>query len=249
MSKLPAKTRLGAILLLAVALAICAARGAPAADTDQSQLDSRALLEASGVGPDRLDHYTELLDRFARTFRTKHDSGGDARQHARAIHAFLHERVLRGKYKASASDIGAALDGGPFNCAAASALFLTLAARCGLDAQAVSVRGHLWCRVSDAGKSFDVETTCRTWFAIADRYAGVATENVSAAMAAHRRRVAAGRVLSRSQFLTIFHYNRGVTLLRQQQFVAAAQANRRALALEPNCRPATENLAAAKSGL
>jgi tetratricopeptide (TPR) repeat protein len=234
---------------LAATLANGAARDAHATDTDPSQPDARTLLAASGVAPDRLDHYTQVLDRLAQSVRTTYDAGDDARRRARAIHAFLHERVLRGKYQASASDIGAALDGGPFNCAAASALFLSLAARCGLDAHPVSVRGHVWCRVNDAGNSFDVETTCPGWFEIADRYAGVPTRDVSAVMAEHRSRSAAGRVLSPPEFLAIFYYNRGVTLLRQHQFAAAAEANRRALALDPNCRPAAENLAAAESGL
>lgn len=226
-----------------------AARGAHAGETAPPRPFQSALLEASGVRPDRLDHYAEVLDQLARTFRERHDPGGDARDRARAVHAFLHKRVLRGTYRASASDIGVALDGGPFNCAAASALFLTMASHSGLDTQLVSVRGHVWCRVSDAAESFAVETTCRDWFEIADRYAGVPTQKVSAAMAAHRHRSTTGRVLSERQFLAIFHYNQGVTLLREQKFQAAALANLRALALDPNCRPAQQNLAAAKSGL
>jgi len=248
MNALPARTRFSAVLLLAAALVHAAPRGARAFDSDRSHTHVRTLLEASGVAPDRIDHYTQRLAQLGRTVREK-CNGTDARQQARAIHAFLHQRVLRGKYQPSASHIGAALDGGPFNCAAASGLFLMLAAECGLEADAVSVRGHVWVRVNNAGDSFDVESTCDNWFDIADRYAGVATSDVSPAMAEHRRRVATGRVLSQSEFLAIFHYNRGVTFLRQHQFAAAAEANRRALALDPNCQPAAENLAAANSKL
>jgi len=161
------------------------------------------------------------------------------------VHAFLHKHVLRGTYEASASNIGVALDGGPFNCAAASALFLVLATDCGIDAQPMSVRGHVWCRVTDGRNTFDVETTCRDWFAIFDRYATVPDDRVSAAMAAHRRRSATGRVLSTRQLLAIFHFNRGVTLLRHSRFPDAALANLRALVLDPRCRPAYENLLAA----
>lgn len=248
MNLLSVQTRLWAVLLVA-ALSSGAANRADANELAQASSESRSLLAASGVRADQLDHYARILDRLAREFRDDHNPSGDAQQCTRAIHAFLHDRVLHGTYLASASDIGAALDGGPFNCAAATGLFLALAAECGLKADAVSVRGHVWCRVHDAGRSIEIETTCSNWFEIADRYAGVAIGDVSPAVAEHRRRAATGRVLSQSEFLAIFHYNRGVTFLRQQQFAAAAQANRRALALDPNCRPAQENLAAATSQL
>lgn len=237
------KTRLLAALLLTAVL--LPTGGAWAADKRPAQPIVRNLLAASGVAPDQLDHYADVLDRLARTIHHAHRAGGDARSRARAVHAFLHQHALRGTYEPGASDLGVALDGGPFNCAAASALFLVLATECGVDAHTVAVRGHVWCRVGQGGKTFDVETTCRNWFEIADRYAGLSTENVSAAMAAHRRRAGRGQVLSERQFLAIFHFNRGVTLLRQSRFDAAALANLRALILDPLCRPAYENLLAA----
>ncbi len=64
-------------------------------------------------------------------------------------------------------------------------------------------------------------------------------------MAEHRRRVAAGRELARRELLAVFHFNRGVTFLRENRFDAAVRANLRALALDPRCRPACENFAAA----
>lgn len=234
-------------LLLGMALVVAAERAARGSHLVEPPSDARTLLAASGVAPDRLDYYIAVLDALGQSLRAELSGTSDARGRARAVHAMLHNRVLLGHYKPSASDIGAALDGGPFNCAAATGLFVTLARACGLDAHPVSVRGHVWCRVSDGHDSFDVETTCRTWFDIADRYAGMPTADVSDAMAEHRRRVAAGRVLSDAQFMAIFHYNQGVTLLRQQRFTAAAAANRRALALDPDCLPAQENLAAAES--
>lgn len=242
-------------LLAATALAISlAAIGTARAASE------RALLAASGVRPEQLDHYAQRLDELARSLRATQGFGDDARTRARAIHAFLHRRVLHGKYEPSASDLGVVLDGGPFNCAATSALFSALAARCGLEVEVLSVPGHVWCRViEDTGvkgrrsgvrgqgsegrnRSFAIETTCADWFAIAERYAGVPTRKVSPAMAKHRRRVQAGRVLSDEQLLAIFHFNRGVTFLRHGQFAAAALANFRALTLDPACVPAYENL-------
>ena len=241
---LTATSRLRASLCFAVLLlAAACARGA---GTDHPPFE-RTLLAASGVSADSLDHYALMLDRLAATFRATYDVGGDARSRVRALHAFLHQRVLAGEFEASSSDIGAALDGGPYNCAATSALFLLLASRCGLDAHAVSVPGHVWCRVREGGATIEVETTCRTWFSLVERSAGVAADKlISPTMAAHRRRLPMARDLSERQFLAIFHFNRGVTHLREQEFAAAARANQLALALDPSCRPAQENLAAAR---
>jgi hypothetical protein len=228
---------MAAIVLWLSCIAPLAAAGSIAHGSDVA-----AVLSASGVAEDRVERYAERLDELTREFSSLDDPAARARDRAAMLHAFLHERVLCGKYLASASDLGVALDGGSFNCAAATALFLSLADRAGLDAVAVSVKGHVWPRVRDGGTAIDIESTCRDWFAIAARYRGVATEKVSPAMAAHRRRVAEGRELSTDQFLAIFHYNRGVTLIRAGRFAAAAAANRQALALDPHCRPAAENL-------
>ncbi|REK19135.1 MAG: hypothetical protein DWQ37_01715 [Planctomycetota bacterium] len=205
------------------------------------------LLAASGVSNARLDHYAARLDALAAEYAPRDDPQTSPRERAAAIHAYLHQHVLRGKYLASASDLGDVLDGGPFNCAAASALFLTLAARVGLDARPVSVKGHVWCRVGRGAETFDIETTCREWFAIAKRDEHLPTAAVPPAMAEHRHRVATGRELSDRAFRAIFHFNRGVTLIRQGRFPAAAAANRQALALDPACRPAAENLEFAQS--
>jgi hypothetical protein len=243
MTNVAAKTRHRARLCFAVL--VLTAASACAAGADRPPFE-RTLLAASGVPADQVDHYALMFDRLAATFRATYDVGGDARGRVRALHSFLHQRVLAGKFEASASDIGAALDRGPYNCAATSALFLLLAARCGLDAHAVSVPGHVWCRVIDGDETIEVETTCRTWFGLVDRSAGVPLEKVSPTMSAHRGRLPLARDLSDRQFLAIFHFNRGVTHLREQNFAAATRANQLAVALDPSCRPAQENLAAAQ---
>ena len=81
----------------------------------------------------------------------------------------MHAEILRGKYDVAGSDLSVTLAGGPFNCATATALFLALAERFDLAAQAVSVVGHVWCRVTAGDEFFDVETTCPDWFAVAQR--------------------------------------------------------------------------------
>jgi hypothetical protein len=242
MPTLDSKTCLRLSVCFALAMLLAASAGA--ASTVRPPFE-RTLLATSGVPSARLDDYQQKLDRLAETF-VAGQVGGDTHSRVQALHAFLHQHVLDGKFEASASDIGAALDGGAYNCAATSALFLLLAARLGLDAHAVSAPGHVWCRVVDGGRSIEVQTTCRTWFSLVKRSAGLPTEKVSPIMATHRGRLPVARDLSERQFLAIFHFNRGVTHLRSHEFAAAARENQRALELDPDCRPAQENLSAAQ---
>jgi hypothetical protein len=175
-------------------------------------------------------------------------SRGSVQRRARLIHEFIHTEILRGKFDPAGSDLAVALAGGPFNCASVSALFLALAADFGIEAQAVSVTGHVWCRVTAEEYAFDVETTARQWFTIARQNAAGGPGAASAAWQEHLRRSRAGRVLEPTSFLAIFHFNRGVSLLRSGRLGDAALANLRAIALDLRCQPAWENLFAAAQG-
>ena len=174
--------------------------------------------------------------------------GDSAQRRARLIHEFIHTAILRGKFDPAGSDLAVTLAGGPFNCASVSALFLALAADLGVEAQAVSVTGHVWCRVTAEDYAFDVETTARQWFTIARQNAAGGPGAASTAWQEHLRRSRAGRVLDQTSFLAIFHFNRGVSLLRSGRLGDAAVANLRAIALDFRCRPAWENLWSAVLG-
>src|SRR5690606_35748384 len=139
--------------------------------------------------------------------------------------------------------LGVAMDGGPFNCVSAPILYPLLAARCRVSAMAMSVPGHVWCRVEGV-PDIDIESTSRDWFAIRAKYRGIPTRQVSAAMAGHRRRTIVGRPLDDEKLLAVLHYNRGVSLIHQGRLAAAAWQNLQAVALDPECQPARENLAA-----
>jgi hypothetical protein len=180
---------------------------------------------------------------FCTELRASGNVFGNPRQQAQAIHKFIHARILRGRYETGGSNLAAALAGGPFNCATASVLFLAIAADFDLDAHAVAVPGHVWCRVVTAGSSFDVETTCRNWFEFA---AGERVEDDPASpfMAEHARRSASARELDEHALIAVFHYNRGVRLLREERFPEATFANLRALTLDPRCTSAHDNLLA-----
>jgi hypothetical protein len=207
-----------------------------------SQQSETRVFVASGVPAGAVSRYLARLDLLAAELRGSLPASGD-QERAQAIHAFLHERILGGRYEPSASNLGSALDGGPFNCVSATALYTMLAARCGVDAWAMSVPGHVWCRVSGT-PAIDIESTSRNWFAIQAKYQGIPTSRVSAAMAKHRRRTIVGRQLSEALLLAVLHYNRGVALIEKGLLPAAAWQNLQAVALDPACRPARENLAA-----
>lgn len=207
------------------------------------------LLEASGVPADRVPHYLAAIDALAADCRASMRTDAAISERIRAVHEFLHERVLHGKYVASASDVGQALDGGPFNCVAATLLLRMIGERCGVDAAIMSTRGHVWFRAVERGKNgkvstIDVESTCHNWFEIATKYRHTPTERVSPAMRAHRERVITGRALADRQILAVLHFNRGVTLIRENRLAAAAWSNLQAVSLDTDCQPARENLAA-----
>jgi hypothetical protein len=203
----------------------------------------RAVLQTNGESEIERRRSEDAFLAFSRQLRESGKVAGTPRRQARAIHEFAHQHILRGKYETGGSDLAAALAGGPFNCATASVLFLALAADFGLDAHAVAVPGHVWCRVIASGPSFDVETTCRNWFElpVGERAASKETKQF---MADHELRSAGARDLDQRALIAVFHYNQGVRLLNEQQFSAAAVANLRALAFDPRCRPAYDNLLA-----
>ncbi len=231
-----------AVVLFAAAFWPCAAFG--------TSLAEHALLEASGVPADRVNHCRAAIDQLAAEFKSLHSFSRSQSPCARELHEFLHQRVLRGNYLASASNVGEAILGGPFNCVAATIVLCMLCDRCGLPATAMATRGHVWCRVEDpSGTPIDVETTCRNWFKIAAKYRDVPTTQVSAAMAAHRQRVQDGRALSDRQLLAVLHFNRGVTRIYQNRLAEAAWSNLQAISFDPACRPAWENLAAVRKQL
>jgi hypothetical protein len=207
----------------------------------------RGVLAAGGSSAAEADRCERLFCRFADQLRRSRTVSGDARGRARAIHEFMHAQILRGNYAVSASDLAATLQGGPYNCGTASALFLALAREFELQAHAVSVVGHVWCRVNEDQRPFDVETTCRQWFPLMEAAIAPGSSPPSPQWEEHTRRAERARVLDDRAFLAIFHYNRGVRMLRERQFALAAVENLTALGLDAACRPAYANLAASLS--
>ena len=165
---------------------------------------------------------------FVDQLRSQAVPAGNARARAAAVHAFMHEAILRGTYKAPASDLAVALDGGPYNCASATALLVALLREFDVAAEPVSVVGHVWCRIDTQHGRMAIETTCKDWFVLARRRENLTPQQRAqqpAVWQEHDRRVAQGRGLEETAFVAIFHYNRGVRMLRQGRFIAWIGAN------------------------
>jgi hypothetical protein len=206
----------------------------PATPTSSRRADAETLLTemALAAGTSKVD-VDIALDRYRADVAELHATGqvaGNALQKAQFLHGFLHRRVLLGTYQVPASNVTAALSGGPFNCTSATAIFLALATEFGLQADAMAAPGHVWCRVTDDGAVFDVETTQTCWTAHA---------------ATSRARSRPGRSLNDLGLAALVHYNQGVHLHRQARFIEAIEANRQALELDHGCHQARENLLAA----
>jgi tetratricopeptide (TPR) repeat protein len=147
------------------------------------------------------------------------------REKALAIHAFLHNQVLH-TYRTDASDVAEPLSSGEYNCVSGSVLFVALAQRHGLHAHAVQLPEHVRCELIADGVAMPIEMT---------------SHNPSAGKAIHKRM----RPLSDVTLLATLYYNRGVAAFDRGDLPTAIEMNQQALQLDPDCRPAKENLLAA----
>lgn len=239
-----ARTHGGCIWLSLLALVVFSATRTPAiyADakaahrppTSSRHVAAETLLTemAQAAGASTLEMEIALA-RFRECIKELHAADtvdGDCQHKARVLHEFLHHRVLRGPYQVSATSVPTALSGGPYNCTSGTALLLALAIEFGLQVDAVAAPGHVWCRVSDEGSMFDIETTQPDW-----------STTAPSAETSPRQ----GRTLDTAGLVALVHYNQGVRLHRQGRFVEAIEANRLALRLDPRCEQARDNLRAA----
>jgi tetratricopeptide (TPR) repeat protein len=129
-------------------------------------------------------------------------------------------------YRSDASDVAEVLAAGEYNCVSASVLFVELAKRHGLNAYAVQLPEHVRCEVLIDGVAMPIETT---------------SLNPSAGKFTRKRT----RPLGDVTLIATLYYNRGVAAFDQGDLPTAIELNQQAIALDPECRPAKENLLAA----
>ena len=200
------------------------------ADAIDGRLDGHSLVEGALIAggttrPQALKEQLRRFDEIAQELSASLHPGLSDRDKACAIHAYLHERVLR-EYTSDASDVAKTLTSGVYNCVSASVLFVALAEQSGLKAHAVQLPEHVRCEVMTDGVAITIETT---------------SHNAAVQRGSRKR----SRLLNDVTLVATLYYNRGVAAFDNGDLPAAISLNEIAVDLDPACRPARENLLAA----
>jgi Tfp pilus assembly protein PilF len=199
---------------------------------------------------------------------------GSPRRQVEAIFAFLHGKILKGKYNIQCTDLRQAFDEGRFNCVSATVLFNCLAGELGLSCCGLETPGHALSRVYLPDGPLDVETTCPRWFCLQhdrllNNVEGKGTVPFSPTMQAwcpenrdspplHEnsdspqktigqkpaKDKAKLREISPIQLTAMIYYNRGIDFLAEKRFADAAAANAKAIRLDPLSSTARGNFLA-----
>ena len=217
-------------------------------DAADGRLDRHAFfpaaLVAGGIAdPPTIEAYRRRFDHWVAELQTSGHVTGSVRDRVRAIHEFLHARVLTGGFRAASTTLGEAFENGRFNCTSSVILFRLTAERFGLSVGACEVPGHAYAEVAGEAGPIEVQTTCAAWFAAADDRA--AQRNLLRSVVGDE--AAAGgerRHLSDLGLLAVVYYNRGVDAVEAGRYDEALTLNRTALRLDPANRAARANLLA-----
>jgi len=162
--------------------------------------------------------YAEL-----QTAALENAQGGSTSERLAAIQSALHERILIGRYVASASDLRTTIARGDYNCLSALAIHWDLCSRAGLPLEIHSQTGHVSLSSADGSA---IEPGARHSF-VRSRSNGSAL-----------------RRLTPVELLGKFYYNRGVEELRSGRFSAGLALLQTSLQLDPADADARENLLA-----
>src|SRR5439155_9293563 len=167
------------------------------------------------------DRYIERRETLLSSLPTS-----EPRQPFETIHEALHEQLLTGRYDATASDLRLTIAKGDFNCLSSLAIYLDLCQACELPVQVWLARGHVFLRAADETGTMDIEPGTPQW-------------NDGATI-----RRSGLRQITLVELLGKFYYNRGVELLKEQQFAEGNELLRISLDLDPMDRDARANLVA-----
>lgn len=210
-------------------------------------LDS-ALVAGGTVDPQRRATYRQALDRLVDELRLSGRVVGTDFDKARAVHDFLHARLLTGGFRETATTVEAAFDAGRFNCISSVILFRIVAERFGLRVHGVEVPGHAYAVVETSAGAVVVQTTCPAWFAVLgdeQQRRAALQHTLGARVAADADRdPAAGRRLNDVGLIAVVLYNRGLDHLEAGRYAEALAANRAALELDSHNTTARTNLLA-----
>ncbi|MBN2579143.1 MAG: hypothetical protein JXB10_09150 [Pirellulales bacterium] len=211
---------------------------------DRLSLFEAALIADGVVQPEVLRHYQSQLDRLVEELQKTGRLTDSTQRNAEILFQFLHKHALRGGYRLSATDLRESLDHGRYNCVSATVLYLCLAQRLGIRCCGLQSTGHALCRVFLPDGPLDMETTCPGWLGLDHdprRATGAAPKILGPAGVDGTAPV---REVTPLELTAMIYYNRGVDLLRDKRYSAAAAANAKSLTLDPLSRTARGNLLA-----
>lgn len=215
---------------------------------DGLDLFDAALTAGGTTDPQRRATYRQALDRIVDELRLSGRVVGSDFDKARAVHEWLHARLLTGGFRETATTLEAAFDAGRFNCISSVILFRIVAERFGLQVHGVEVPGHAYAVVETSTGAVVVQTTCPAWFTVLDNQ----QERRAALERTLGRQVAAdadldpaaGRRLNDVGLAAVVIYNRGLDHLEAGRYADALAANRTALELDSHNTTARTNLLA-----
>jgi tetratricopeptide (TPR) repeat protein len=197
------------------------------ADAADGELDEHdfisAALIASGVTDDcGLAQWQSIYGEL-RSAALASLKGSSLKERLAATKLALHERILVGRYRASASDLRTTIARGDYNCLTALVIHWDLCNHVGLSLEICSQPGHVNLRLVEG-----IEIEPSAGWRLAD----------SASRACESRR------LTPIELLGKFYYNRGVEQLRAGQFAEGLALLETSLQLDPADADARENLLA-----
>ena len=209
-------------------------------DLADGQLDHYQLFEAAliigspgsyGSGDTLKQRWQEILIEL----RTVSSPSESTPEIATDLLRFMHKSILTGQYSADCNALQRTLSDGDYNCVTATILYCCLANQCGLPVKAVSVPGHVRCRLVE-NPPYPIETTDPDWTA---RRQAMDQDSPAGQQGTGQQ----GRLLSPVQLLAKLYYNRGLVLLSQRQYEEALAATELSWQLDPYHEAAGENVA------
>lgn len=200
----------------------------------RGQFQTFSLVEAALIasGAESAEELREARDRVEAILKKVEPQLADAtgQEKAEAIFEALHEQLLTGKYQPACTSLRATFSRGDYNCVSSTILFCQLARSCGLQVESVTLPDHVYCRVQTDTESFEVQTTCPTWF---QRNPGP------------MKNTGTQRTLGDVGLVALVYYNQGVERLVADDFEVALSATEKAVQLDPQSNAARANLRAA----
>lgn len=235
LKRMPGNTRsvrAGAALSIFLCLPLCAQtlQHRLVHDASDGRLDSfdfvSACLIAGGV-EDECE-----LEGWAITFQEKQAAilaklgiyAGQSR--VEELHGELRREFLTGQYDPEASDLRGALAGREYNCLSSVALMYSLAVAAELNAEIHLAPGHVNLVVTEAWQP------------------PVVVEPTASSPGESAESTATGRVLAPVELLGKFYYNRGVELLRREEYAGGLQLLAISMRLDADDRNARTNFVA-----